>query len=126
MGLSVASRTMCAAKLLGEERWGDEEDAPRYAKRGILLRAVEYASACSKHICEEVIRESRLQNYITGPDVRGYLAHPFPNINRITILPMMGVNTTDIRNFGDLDIWETPSESAYRETQTPYPFTWAT
>ena len=114
-GSFSGSRAMCAARLLGEELWSDEEDAPGYPKRGVLLRAVEFAISCSKQVCEEVIQGSRLQNYITGPDVRGYFAHPFPNMDRITNLTMMGVNTSDIRNFDDLDLWETPSESAYRE-----------
>ena len=115
------SRTMCAARLLGQEVWSGEEDAPGYPKRGVLLRAVEWAMSCSKQVCEEVIRESRLHNYITGPDIRGYLAHPFPNMNRITNLTMMGVNTTDKRQFEELDIRETPSESAYREDSESLP-----
>ena len=85
------------------------------------MRAVEWAMSCSKQVCEEVIRESRLHNYITGPDIRGYLAHPFPNMNRITNLTMMGVNTNDKRQFEELDIRETPSESAYREDAESLP-----
>ena len=115
------SRTMCAAKLLGQERWSDEKDVPHYPKRDSLLKAIHIASACSKRICDEVIRESALHNYIPGPDVRGYLAHPFPDINRITILPLMGVNTTDKRNFDGLDVWEQPSLSAYREDTDSIP-----
>ena len=115
------SSTMRASLLLGKERWSDEEDGKWYPKRGSLLKAIEIAGYCSKQICDEVIRESRLRNYIPGPDVRGYLAHPFAGTRRITVLSLMGVDTTDKRNYGGLNIWEKPSSSAYKEDPDSLP-----
>ena len=120
-GAFSGSRTIISAKMLGEERWSDEEDGKWYPKRGSLLKAIEIAGYCSKQICDEVIRESRLQNYIPGPDVRGYLAHPFADTRRITVLSLMGVDTTDKRNFEGLNIWEKPSSSAYKEDPDSLP-----
>ena len=108
------SRLICARKLIGESLWSsDDEESIR--SRGILIRAIERANSCSKRICDEMIRDSKSHNYIYGPDVRGYLNHPDPHPDRIPILPEMGVNTIEERNFLDMDIWESPSESAYRE-----------
>ena len=109
------SRTMCASELLGKELWdSDLDDLPRYA-RVTFMRAVELADACSKRICDEVVKDSESHNYIHGWDVRGYLQHPQADPNRIPILRLMGINTTDIRNFDSLDSEEQPSYSAYHE-----------
>jgi len=108
------SRLICARKLIGESLWSsDDEEFIR--SRGILIRAIEMANSCSKRICDEMIRDTKSHNYIYGPDVRGYLNHPDPHPARIPILPEMGVNTIEERNFLDMDIWESPSESAYRD-----------
>ena len=107
------SRIVVADRLLGEELWNTErDDLPEYA-RVRLMDATELADACSKQICAEVIRDSRPQNYIPGPDVRGYLQHRYPNPNHITILPSMGIDTTDHRKFDHLRYDEEPSYSAY-------------
>lgn len=108
------SRLICARKLIGDSLWSrDDEEFIR--SRGSLIRAIEMANSCSKRICEEMIRDTKSHNYIYGPDVRGYLNHPDPHPDRIPILPEMGVNTTEERNFLDMDVWESPSESAYRD-----------
>ena len=110
------SRLICARKLMGESLWSsDDEESIR--SRGILIRAIERANSCSKRICDEMIQDSKSHNYIYGPDVRGYLNHPDPHPDRIPILPEMGVNTIEERNFLDMDIWESPSESAYRDSE---------
>ncbi len=107
------SRTMAADRLLGKELWSaDSEDLPRYA-RVTLIEAIRLADACSQQICAEVIRDARSHNYIPGWDVRGYLNHPHPNLDRIPILPSMGIDTTDIRKFDHLPYDEEPSYSAY-------------
>ena len=109
------SRTMAAYRLLGKEIWGADPDALPYHARSTLLEAVEAANACSRRICTEVIRDARAHNYIPGRDVRDYLQHPYPNLDNINILPMMGIDTTDRREFGYLPDAEQPSYSAYRE-----------
>ena len=115
------SRTMAADRLLGKELWSaDPEDLPCYA-RVTLVKAVEEADACSQRICAEVIRDARSHNYIPGWDVRGYLNHPHPNLDRIPILPSMGLNTTDIRKFDQLPYDEEPSYSAYQEDPESVP-----
>ena len=115
------SRTMAADRLLGKELWSaDPEDLPRYA-RVTLIEAIRLADACSQRICAEVIRDTRSHNYIPGWDVRGYLNHPHPNLDRITILPSMGIDTTDIRKFDHLPFDEEPSYSAYQEDPDSVP-----
>ena len=114
------SRTMCASYLLGEELWDEEiwrteRDDPPIKERGELIKAVELADACSLRICDEVIRDSNPHNYIHGYDVRGFLHHPQPHPEKIPILPLMGINTTDKRNFDILAFDEKPSYPAYRE-----------
>ena len=114
------SRTMCASRLLGEEVWRTEsDDLPRFA-RVTLMDAVKLADACSKHICNEVIQDSRSRNYIPDPAL-GYLHHPHANPSNITILRLMGINTTDVRNFDNLPFNEHPSSSAYADYDEPLP-----
>ena len=114
------ARLICARRLLGDLLWSNnDEDSIR--ARGKLARAVVSSILCGRDICGDVIRDSKSYNYIHGPDVRGYLNHPDPNPNRIPILPEMGINTTDPRNFEDLDIWEEPSRSAYPEGDESIP-----
>ena len=114
-------RMQCTHNLLGKElrSLGDElknnrDDAP-YTKLTVLNSAVEQASDCSKHICTEIIRTPRLHNYVHGMDVRIHLDNPNPDLTRIPIINSAAVDTTDIRNFEDLDFQEQPSFSAYRE-----------
>ncbi len=116
-----ASRTMCASKLLGEELWHPDIDDDRTMGRVILMDAIELADACCKRICDEVIRDSTSHNYIYGPDVRYWFAHPHVDPNNIPILRLMGVNTTDIRNFDYLPDDEQPSYSAYTEDADSVP-----
>ena len=115
------SRTMCASKLLGEELWRPDLDDDQKMARVILMDALELADACSKLICDEVIRDSTSHNYIHGPDVRDWLAHPHVDPNNIPILHLMGINTTDIRNFAYLPFDEEPSYSAYTEDAESVP-----
>ena len=115
------SRTMCASQLLGEElRSIDRGELPPMA-RGTLMNAVELADACSKRICDEVIQDSKSRNYIPDPYALGYLHHPHADPNNITILRLMGINTTDARNFDTLPFEEQPSSSAYAEYDEPLP-----
>ena len=115
------SRTMCASKLLGKELWRTEPDEGPPMARVILMDALTLADACSKRICDEVIRDSTSHNYIHGPDVRDWLAHPHVDPNNIPIQHLMGINTNDIRNFDNLDFWEQPSYSAYTEDKDSVP-----
>ena len=114
-------RTMYASKLLGEELWRPDIPDAQTMARVVLMDAVELADACSKSICDEVIRDSFSHNYIHGPDVRDWLAHPAVDPNNIPIQRLMGINTTDIRNFENLSIWEEPSYSAYTEDTDSVP-----
>ena len=115
------SRTMCASQLLGEELWSIDRDELPHIARVILMNAVELADACSKRICDEVIQDSRSRNYIPDPYALGYLHHPHADPNNITILRLMGINTTDARNFDTLPFEEQPSSSAYAEYDEPLP-----
>ena len=121
------SRTMCASELLGKELTSlgdklrrDGHEAP-YSKAVVLGYAIELADACSKQICDEVVRDSKSHNFIPGRDIRDWLSHPRADLNRITVLRLMGINTTDIRNFNDLPLEEQPSLSAYREDADSLP-----
>ena len=113
------SRTIRAALRLADELRGPEHDNPQ--ARGRLMDSIELANACSQQICAEVIDDSRSHNYIPGLDVRGYLNHPLADLNRITILRLMGLNTTDTRKFDHLPYDEQPSYSAYWENPDAVP-----
>ena len=119
------SRTMRAFELLGKEALhtarNSSRDDPRIMAWGTFENAAKLAGACSKRICDEVIQDPVPHNYIHGPDVRGYLNSPQPDLSRIPIKPSMGVKTTDIRNFDYLDFEEKPSYSAYREPPESVP-----
>ena len=120
-GLFSGSRTMAASRLLGEElRNNQRSDIPDEA-RGALIEATWLADSCGRQICAEVIRDSLSHNYIHGADVRGWLAHPQADPNLIPILRLMGLNTTDIRNFDHLPGAEQPSYSAYWEDPESVP-----
>ena len=114
-------RTVRAYTALGAKLWGEEpsEDAP-YA-RVYLMDAGKLADDCSKAICDEVIVDGSSRNYIPDPYALGYLHHPQGNPGNIKVLRMMGINTNDIRNFGNLPLFERPSEAAYQgyEDQPP-------
>ncbi len=115
------SRTMCASELLGEELWRTKrDDLPRYA-RVTLMDAVELADACSKRICDEVIQDAKSRNYIPGTDALRYLHHQHADPSNITILRLMGINTTDPRNFDNLSFQEQPAASVYAEYDEPLP-----
>ena len=115
------ARTMCASRLLTEELWSAErEDLPDLA-RVTLMQTMELADACSKRICNEVIRDSRSHNYIPGPYALGYLLHPRGNASGIEILRMMGVDTYDVRNFDSLPNDEQPASGIYADYNEPVP-----
>ena len=120
-GSFSGSRTMYAYNLLAKEIWRDDADEELIKVRVPLMDAVELADACSKSICDEVIEDSRTHNYVPGPDIRGYLHHPHAPGNTIRVLRMLAVNTNDIRNFGNLSMWEEPSYSAYDESREKIP-----
>ena len=115
------SRTMRASELLGQEVWRCERDDLPYLARVTLMNAIKLADACSKRICDEVIQDSISRNYIPDPYALGYLHHPHADPNNITILRLMGINTTDARNFDNLPFEEQPSSSAYAEYPEPLP-----
>ena len=113
--------TVLACNLLAKELWStDKDELPKYA-RVIFMRAIELADACSKSICDEVIKDSQIHNYIPGIDIRDYLRHPHAPANTIDVLRMMAINTNDIRNFKHLSMWEEPSYAAYREDPNEIP-----
>lgn len=115
------SRTMCVVELFWRELWRDvNDDLPR-TERGVLIRALELADACSKRICDEVVADSISRNYIADPWALGYLNHPFSDPNNIKMLRGMGINTTDVRNFESLPYDEQPSASAYADYNEPLP-----
>ena len=113
--------TVRACNLLVKELWdNDIDERPKYA-RANLRRAIVLADACSKRICDEVVKDSETHNYIPGPDIRGYLHHPHAPGNTIEVLRMMAVNTNDVRNFAHFSRWEEPSYAAYHEDPSEIP-----
>ncbi len=113
--------TVRACNLFAAELWGEDiVDLPKYA-RVTFMDAIVLADACSKSICDEVIRDSVTHNYIPGIDIRDYLHHPHAPANTIEVLRMMAINTNDIRNFKHLSVWEEPSYAAYHEDPSEIP-----
>ena len=115
------SRTMSASRLLTEELWStNRDDLPNFA-RVTLMDAMELADACSQRICGEVIRDSRSHNYIPDPYTLRYLLHQRGDPKNITVLQLMGIDTTDVRNFDSLPHQEQPASSVYTDSGEPIP-----
>ena len=114
-------RTVCASRSLMEELWStDRDDLPPLA-RLTLMNAMELADACSQRICGEVIRDSRSHNYIPDPYALRYLLHQRGDPKNITVLQLMGIDTTDVRNFDSLPHQEQPASSVYTDSGEPIP-----
>ena len=119
------SRTVRASDFLGNQfrKLGNElrdkgEQAP-YKKLRILESAEDLAAACSKRICNEVIRDTRPHNYITDPWAQDVLHDTHADLNDINVLRGMGLNTTDARNFEVLPLFDQPARSLYPEDTEP-------
>ena len=115
------SRTMCASELLGKELWSLDAEDPRSYGRLALMEAIELADACSKRICDEVISDSKSQNYIPDPYALEYLHHPHADTGNLIILRQMGINTTDSRNYEGLPLEEQPAAPAYTQNDKSLP-----
>ena len=120
-GLFSGIRLVHAIEHLADEHWLGEPTELNKKARSNLLDAVRLADACSKAICDEVIADAKVHNYIPGQDVRDYLHHPYADTGNIRILRQLAVNTTDIRNFDNLSYRERPSYEAYYEAPEAVP-----
>ena len=115
------SRLMCAFGLLDKElppfssRPLYRRPGSRSGKRNEFIRSRSLADACSKTICSEVIRDSNSHNYIYGQDadLRKWVNRSDVRSMELPILPDMGINTIDARNFEALDEVDRPEPSAY-------------
>ena len=94
-----------------------------YAKRLEFNRSQALADACSQHVCDAVIRDSNSRNYIhgTGIDLHELANRSDIRSMELPILPLMGINTTDVRNFQDLEDEDSPALSAYPEGANSIP-----
>ena len=115
------SRTMCASRLLTEELWSTDRDDLPHLARVTLMDAMELADACSMRICGEVIRDSTSHNYIPDPYALRYLLHQLGDPKNITVLQLMGINTTDVRNFDSLPHRDQPASSIYVDSGEAVP-----
>ena len=114
-------RTVCATELLMRELWSDDTESPLEA-RFVLLEAIESANACCKRICDEVLVDSRAQDYISEWDIRGYMQHPVPEgVLKTPIQRLMGINTIDARNFDNYFLGDRPSYPTYGENLDSIP-----
>ena len=123
------TRLMCAFGLIDREL-PTFSSGPLYrrpgsssVKRDEFNRSRALADACSKYVCDEVIRDSGSHNYIYGSDVdliRWANRSDVLSMER-PILPDMAANTTDVRNFGVLDDLDRPAASAYSEGEDSIP-----
>ena len=95
----------------------------RYTPRMEFNRARGLADACSRYICNDVIRDSNSHNYIYGQDVDLVKLVNRSDVRSmdLPILPNMGINTTDVRNFDALDELDRPEPSAYPEGEESVP-----
>ena len=114
-------RTMCASELLGRELWKTDPNESAPFARVILMDAMQLADACSQLICREVIQDSKSRNYIPNPYALGYLHHPHADPSKIDVHRLMGINTSDSRNFDSLPHQEQPASGAYTGYDDPLP-----
>ena len=134
-GVFSGARVKQAIEMLLDEVWEMEPDRSSpyislqgdqwmnyhdYPERHNLLKVRKILDDCGKMICGEVIRGSSSQNYVPGPDIRGYLLGP-RGAEPIDVYYFLGVDTNDIRNFGYLSPFEAPSPSAYPQDEDALP-----
>ena len=110
-----------ALETLGKEAWEIKSGSPHHQERRNFLRSIEIADACSMGICSEVIQDSKTHNYIPSMDIRGYLAHPVADLDRIRVMRGAAINTNDIRDFDILPHQERPDFAAYSEDAESVP-----
>ncbi len=123
------SRWRCASGLIDQELPALPADpfnrrrTPGMIKRLQFNKSCALADKCSKYICDEVIRDSNSHNYIYGPgaDLRRMVNRSDVRSMELPILPSMGINTTDVRNFDALDDMDRPEPSAYPEGDDSIP-----
>ena len=121
-GYFSGSRTMRAYELLVRElpSFGPtiterQARSAGYKRYQALRQAMTMANACSKHICDEVIRDAQSHNYIFGNNLQEWLSSPSADPYEFPILRAMGVNTTDIRNFEDFSPDHEPARHFYKQ-----------
>ena len=108
-------QTVQATEMLLKQ-FSDDSDPSSLQKSVALLEAIWLADSCSKRICNEVIVNSQPKDYIYGFDFAGH-----PNQDILSELfeahskRLMGIDTTDTRNFDNIFSFEKPLTSAYAE-----------
>ena len=129
------SNVKSAIEALREEVWEMEPDRSepyvslkgrrwhnyyKYPERRNLLKVNDIVDRCVLRVCDGVIRGSSSQNFVPGPDVRGYLLGP-RGAEPIDVHLDMGVDTYDTRNFEHVSPYEAPSASAYPQDADALP-----
>ena len=114
-GRFSGSQVQQVFEILGKEVWAIKSNSSDYEERGNFMKAIEIADTCSMNICKEVIQDSKTHNYIPGIDMRGYLAHPVADLDRIRVMRGAAINTNDARDFDILPPQERPDLAAYYE-----------
>ena len=120
-------RTFCACMLLGTElrELGDElkqqgEDSP-YMKLSALRDAEKLAGSCSQGICDEVIRDPRLERFIPYRYARRRLLDPHGDPNDLVAQSSFGIRTTDKPNFANFSPLEQPDKLLYGNDENAIP-----
>ncbi len=108
-------KTIQATEML-LKKFSDENDPSYLEKSFALLEAIWLADSCSKRICNEVIVNSQPQDYIHGIDFKGHPnEHILSEFFEAHSKRLMGIDTSDTRNFDNIFSVEKPLTSAYAE-----------
>ena len=96
-----------AERMYIYERSNDLKAGER--KAGSFLHVDRIAHACAKSICQELVMEDRVRNYVTGVDVQTLVEQPMANLDNITIRRSLGIRTIDVPNFDNVKPEEKPT-----------------
>ena len=126
-GSFSGSRTSCASMLLGTElrELGYElrcnaEESP--FKKLVALRDAEaLAGSCSQEICNEVIRDPKLERFIPDRYALRLLRDPHGDPNDIIAQRSLGIRTTDKPNFDNFSPLEQPDQLLYGNDEDSIP-----
>ena len=103
------SQTQRAFNALGNAAQMAEQADPDGKKLHNFAKAVAIADACSKIICDEVIRDAKTRNYVPVWDLPSFLGQPVTNYDDVRVIRGAAINTNDLRDFSTLPPAEQPS-----------------
>ena len=108
-GQFSGSQVQSAVETLGDKVGGMAPIGNAHEELRNFVKAIETADTCSKAVCNEVITDSTTYPYVPRWNLRSYVFGPVANLRDIQVMRAAGINTNDIRHFGNLPEEEQPN-----------------